>query len=522
MTDRQKEINQKQVDLEWPIEEFPMLEQCKKQIKPIDDFWKTMVKIEECKKKWQEKPVNELDVEEISMTHKGLRSTMNRLDNTFTQMKSKNLLRQIQLQKNWLDGFHKKIPVIRCLTTKGLKENHIQEMAKELGQQPSFNVTEASMQELPDAEKNIAKLEEISDFAFRQYTLFNNMRDMKAAWEPLMFDTIEWKGVSYILTGDTVEQLSEKLDDHIIKTQSMRGSPFIEPFKDELFAWEDTLMETQENLEVWVQVQGTWSYLEPVFSSEDIKKQMPAESTMFQEVDKSWKRLMNAVVENPASLTVIKIPNLGKTLKDCFRKLEEIQKGLNDYLEEKRSAFPRFYFLSADELLEILSETKEPEKVQPHLKKCFEGIARLQFDGEKKIHAMYSKEGEKVKFTKIIDPVLAKGNVEKWLVEVEDVMLKSVKEFHEQAMTDYSRKERGKWVIEWQGMAVLCIAMMFWTSQAEESMKKGGIEGLRAFSNQLDKSLEELVTLVRQDITKLQRCTLEALVVLDVHAKDVI
>ena len=207
-------------------------------------------------------------------------------------------------------------------------------------------------------------------------------------------------------------------------------------------------MTTQESLEVWLQVQATWCYLEPVFSSEDIKKQMPAESTMFNEVDKSWKRLMNAVLENPASLEVIKIPNLGKTLKDCFKKLEEVQKGLNDYLEEKRSAFPRFYFLSADELLEILSETKEPEKVQPHLKKCFEGIARLKFDDEKKIGAMFSKENEEVKFTKTIDPSLAKGNVEKWLVEVEDVMLKSVKEFHIKAMNDYIKMEREKWVIE--------------------------------------------------------------------------
>ena len=292
-------------------------------------------------------------------------------------------------------------------------------------------------------------MEEEADFANRQFTMYNNLNDMKDAWGPLVFETKEWKGISHILTGDTIEQLGEKLDDHIIKTQSMRGSPFIEPFKQEVLDWEETLMTTQDNVDLWVQVQGTWSYLEPVFSSEDIKKQMPAESTMFQEVDRAWRNLMKTVVENPASLEVIKIPNLGNTLKTAFKKLEEVQKGLNDYLEEKRSAFPRFYFLSADELLEILSETKEPEKVQPHLKKCFEGIARLHFDGEKKIHAMFSKEGEKVPFTKIIDPVLAKGNVEKWLVEVEDVMLKSVKEFHEKAMQDYSRKDREKWVISW-------------------------------------------------------------------------
>lgn len=136
--------------------------------------------------------------------------------------------------------------------------------------------------------------------------------------------------------------------------------------------------------------------------------------------------------------------------------MDIIQKELNNYLERKRERFARFYFLSNDELLEILSRTKDPSAVQPYLKKVFENIDQIDIQPDKKFLAMYSGEGERVNFTKPIDPV--NKNVEDWMNEVEEMMKRSVRQALHNCVLDYpvvneqykvspnAKKNRVEWV----------------------------------------------------------------------------
>ncbi|KAB0403143.1 hypothetical protein E2I00_012479 [Balaenoptera physalus] len=332
------------------------------------------------------------------------------------------------------------------------------------------------------------------------------------------------------------------LDDSTINIAAIASSRYIGPLKTRVDDWQKQLALFNQTLEEWLNCQRNWLYLESIFNAPDIQRQLPAEAKMFLQVDKSWKEIMRKVNRLPNALRAATQPGLLETFQNNNALLDQIQKCLEAYLESKRVIFPRFYFLSNDELLEILAQTRNPQAVQPHLRKCFDSISKLEFalmpqtegripgmDAEpEKIYtndilAMLSPEGERVSLGKGLK---ARGNVEEWLGKVEEAMFTSLRRLCKAAIADYLGKPRTVWVIAGHpSQVILTISQIMWCRDLTECLERedgNHLEALEAFEKVNFERLNALAAIVRGTLPKLHRNIITALITIDVHARDIV
>ena len=355
--------------------------------------------------------------------------------------------------KSEVEEFKPFVPLAVSLRTQGMKERHWNAVSEKVGFEvkPFEGFTFHNCIEM-DLQKYVDICVDIGERAGKEYNIETSMSKMKKDWENIEFRLIPFKHTgTYSVAG--FDDAMAMLDEHIVLTQTMQFSPFKKPFEAEIEEWNASLLYVSECIDEWIKCQGQWMYLQPIFDSPDIMKQLPSENKKFKNVDKNWREVITGTKANPNVLKSCTREGLLEKFQDANKNLDLVQRGLKEYLEAKRSIFARFYFLSNDELLEILSQTKEVENVRPHLRKVFENMADLEFKPDKTIIAMYSGEREKIQFAETVDP-RDKG-VEYWMGEIERMMFKSVRKVLLDSVNDYLKKIRTEWILVHPGQCVL-------------------------------------------------------------------
>ncbi|XP_064181287.1 dynein axonemal heavy chain 2 [Anguilla rostrata] len=479
---------------------------------------------------WEEWKVGQLVALETESMESTAQHMFKKLHKLSRELKDKSW-EIIGSSKKRIDQFKKTIPLIADLRNPAMRDRHWEQIKAEV--QHSFDQAGSDF----TLEKIVAlgmhlhaeKISEISGAASKELSIEQSLEDIAAAWEETVLDIAPYKDKGHHRLRGT-EEVFQALEDNQVTLSTMKASRFVRAFEKEVDRWERCLSLVLEVIEMILTVQRQWMYLENIFLGEDIRKQLPRETTEFDKINSSWKTIMDRLSKDNNALRGTHYPGLLEKLTDMNSRLEEIQKSLDMYLETKRQIFPRFYFLSNDDLLEILGQARNPEAVQPHLKKCFDNIKSLRISkmgisSKSEANGMFSSDGEFVDFT---HTVLLEGPVEAWLCDIEHTMRFTLKDCLRNCRMGLRKMtgKRDKWVRDWPGQMLITASQIQWTTDVTKSLmigkERADKTALKSMKKKQVSMLRRYSEAIRGNLSKILRLKIVALVTVEVHNRDVI
>ncbi|MFT7803200.1 cytoplasmic dynein 2 heavy chain 1 [Arapaima gigas] len=332
----------------------------------------------------------------------------------------------VKLQKE-VDKYKALIPVLKYVRGEHLSQDHWLDLFRLLGL-PRGTMLEmlvfGDLLKVADiiVEKTL-ELKDLNGRAQAEVTIREALRELDlwgAAATFTLTDYIDSQGRSTKLIKDWKDTVSQVGDNRCL-LQSLKDSPHFRAFADKVSLWETRLADLDEYLHSLNSIQRKWVYLEPIFG----RGALPREQTRFSRVDTDFRSIMADVQRDSRVTSLAARAGIRNSLVTMLDQLQRCQRSLNDFLEEKRSAFPRFYFIGDDDLLEILGQATNPSIIQSHLKKLFAGINMVDFDESREhITAMRSLEGEEVPLRNM---VRISNAVEVWLSDLSSEMKETLR-----------------------------------------------------------------------------------------------
>lgn len=187
-----------------------------------------------------------------------------------------------------------------------------------------------------------------------------------------LFTHVDSRNENIMLIRDFQESLN-KIGDNQCLLQSAKNTVMNDSFLDQLELWENKLNILSFILNNLSQIQKKWIYLEPIFANGTLRQG----DTYFNRIDKDFRYIMRDVAGNPKIVSLTKINNVQMIIESLLSQLQQCQNTLSTYMTGKRDVFSRFYFLSDEDLLEVLGQANKENILQKHISKLFPGRLKL-------------------------------------------------------------------------------------------------------------------------------------------------
>jgi dynein heavy chain len=509
------------------------LESTKEKLDQMRMLWTTVKRWTEQQEQWLHSDFLTVDMEEMEKEMVSLHKESQTLFKENCQSKLLAVSDKLRVD---VATFKMKLPTVLELGNRDMRPAHWEKLFNLIAStfRPGFTLAQIEDAGIMDHKDAVS---ETSGIATNEARLIFDLEKIKGGWDSLAFTVLNHRDQAGLFILGGLDEVFSTLEDNQVSLQTMLGDPFVLAIQTQVEEWVRLLSTLSDTIDEWTVCQRNWMYLESIFGAEDIQKQLPTEAQKFSVIDKTFKDIMIRTNLNPKVISSLNSFENGNTLLACFQHcnndLEAIQKSLEDYLETKRMAFPRFYFLSNDELLGILSQTRDPLAVQPHMSKCFDAIKSLTFEEVKRAHNIIGFSDPGGEYILLMRPVRAEGPVEVWLLEFERAMRDTL---HDQAKsafsiypsTDVEAINRASWLWSSCAQVTIVIDQILWTFKVTDALSsiESGLDS-RAMSTFVSFSLKQIdamVSLVRTPLDRQKRTLLGALLTIGynyVFPKDI-
>ncbi len=513
--------------------DYPEIEQTEQELALLDKLWSLFNSWYQRFRGWKELKFSTLVVEDLDTQS---RLCLNKLKKLFQNPNVKGWGAWFTLEET-VKRFKKTLGPVNNLRNPAMRERHWIKLKAEIKRDDfdpyADDFTLGTVLKL-GLHKYDAIVQELAMVAVKELAMDKSLKEIKAIWSDMNLELSPYKNDYYKIVG--IDTLNETLENHQLLLSTMKNSPYFATFADEITFWIKTLNAVVDSLDASLIVQQQWMYLESIFlGSEHIRKQLPEETRMFKGVHKDWTAVLQGAAKIKNAQQIYTQEGLYPRLQKSIEVLEKIQKNLAQFLAGKRRAFPRFYFLADQDLLEILANARDPLAVQPHINKLFVGIKKIKFEPNrhdpKKSDAvgMSSKDGEYVKFNA---PLLIEGEVENWLSQIEKLAADSMRRLTHIALTKYLQRNKKKahthevlsnWIDKNPGQTLITTGQIHWSGRCEECL--GAVKAkreMRALKRDWQTYMMYLANQMTGKMPKVRRKKMSALITIEVHAREVI